>query len=244
MASIVMEFIAIIGFAITFAKYDSIVMYAGIKMLRMIRIGFGAGMGLFGITTAVGFINNVRYENEQLRLEAERQLAIEEHTEYEIKRNAMLSVENHKLDPEFVSRCLAEQGDIKWQKFYKTIRLCVKQFEQMDDYQARFSKLLTSNGANALNDTEDVIDQVEQYMCKNARTVINFMMVADYDAEGDVEQKLDMCYQENEKLLAQTKDFIYAMTEVLNSQGGQSDTRLMETYKETLLSTIHKESML
>ena len=45
-------------------------------------------------------------------------------------------------------------------------------------------------------------------------------------------------------LLNQTRDFIYAMADFLNDQGGKADTRLLESYKDTLLSTIHKDSVL
>ena len=62
--------------------------------------------------------------------------------------------------------------------------------------------------------------------------------------EEEVSGKWQGCYEENQNLLGQTKDFIYAMTDFLNSQSGEADTRLLETYKDTLLKTIRKESVL
>ena len=102
-------------------------------------------------------------------------------------------------------------------------------------------KLLDDNGAEALKDTGEILDQVEQYLCRNVRSALNFMAVADDDAGDKVKEKLESCREENKKLLEQTRDFVYAMAEFLNKQGEKTDTRLLESYRTTLLSTIKED---
>ena len=67
------------------------------------------------------------------------------------------------------------------------------------------------------------------------------MAVADDDAGDKVKEKLESCREENKKLLEQTRDFVYAMAEFLNKQGEKTDTRLLESYRTTLLSTIKED---
>ena len=103
---------------------------------------------------------------------------------------------------------------------------------------AFISSFLIYKAADALNDTEDVLNQVEQYLCRNVRSVLNFMGVAD-DADVDkVRVKLNGCREENKKLLDQTRDFVYAMADFINDQGGKTDLRLLETYRSAIISSL------
>jgi len=236
--------LALIGLLAVIGSKDSIIMYHGIRMFRTLKLlacSFCVGSGLATTGSTILYIRNVR---RQMQLEAQDLQVIDEQKQIEAQRQARLSV-SKDIDPQDLRRELSEQMT-SWNGFDEMIDQCIAQFDKMDSYQERFHKLLTDNGANTLSDTEDVVNQVEQYMCRNVRSVVNFMMVADADESGksSLDTKLTNCITENQKLLDQTRDFIYAMTEFLNDQAGTADTRLLESYKDTLLKTIRKESVL
>lgn len=243
-ASLVTTILFLLGRVVILFSQDKIIMYYGIQFLKGLKIAFVFLLGASSLTFIGSTASYIIKKKQYMALEEKRysQRLLEEREE---ENASSLSV-NGKLNPKFIRDSLRKLKEGKYS--YLSIELddCIHQFEQMDSYQERYSNLLKSNGANSLSDTEDVIDQVEQYMCKNARNIINFMNVADEDTEtaSKVVEQLYKCQEENESLLKQTKDFIYAMTEFLNNQGGENDTRILETYKTTILSTIRKESAL
>ncbi len=233
----------LIGGLACFMGKDALIMYYGIKFFKRIRLGAFIAAGLSGGLTVYSGVHNAKLKEYELKTLALEERNKEMIIEDQMKKSAVLSVDN-KIDPVYIHDSLNEATLGRWYLFKELLESCVAQFEQMDSYQDRFSKLLASNGAKALSDTEDVIDSVEQYMCKNARSVINFMNVADEDAADQVKEKLENCLQENTGLLTKTRDFIYAMTDFLNDQGGKADTRLLESYKDTLIKTMNREKVL
>ncbi len=115
---------------------------------------------------------------------------------------------------------------------------------QMDDYQLRLKNLLDSNGADALRDTEEVLDRVEQHICRNVRKLLNIMTVSSPNTKNDldvVELTAKNCAEDNNKLLKTTKEFIVAVTEFLNSQGDSgSGINEIEVYKKALTTQIEE----
>lgn len=230
---------AVAGTIVCFVSKDSFVMYNGIRAFRILsRVLIGACVGT-GAGTAISAIAFVKDHQNRLNEIVVEQQAIEERQRLLEETKAGLSVSG-RIDPAYIREALMNETGGKWQCFREQIDSCISQFEQMDSYQERFARLLENNGAKTLRDTENVIDEVEQYMCKNARSVINFMSVADEDASDKVRQKIEDCREENSSLLQQTRDFIYAMTDFLNNQGEKADTRLLESYRETLLSSVNR----
>ena len=232
----------IAGTLICFVNKDNFIMYYGIRSYRTISsllIGCSS-VGMVG-TLSIGAVTMVK-NRQRLNEIVINQQALEEKQRALEEKSAGLSIKR-EIDPDYIVKCLKEQKAV-WNGLGSDLDECIGQFDQMNEYQARFSKLLKDNEAKTLSDTEDVLEQVEQYMCKNARNVINFMNVADDDAFEQIKERLNTCRQENQNLLNQTRDFIYAMADFLNDQGGKADTRLLESYKDTLLSTIHKDSVL
>ena len=223
-----------------FLNYDEVVMYDGIRHFRLVRNILGIGCGACFAATVIYYIARIAGIKRILERQALADHEMEA-AQYSARRQrAKLSVDG-QMDATAVRALLEDQTKGKWAFLYESIYGCVEQMEQMDSYQARLDKLLDDNGAEALRDTGEILDQVEQYLCRNVRSALNFMAVADDDAKDKVKEKLDSCKSENKKLLEQTRDFVYAMAEFLNKQGEQTDTRLLESYRTTLLSTIKED---
>ena len=219
---------------------DTLILYYGIRLWRVVQIGLLAGAGAFAVG-GVLFLGAAAKGRRQGRLQEEKQQLIEEEgRREERRRSARLSVEG-EMDARTVKELLIHEAKGRWESQSARIFDCVEQMEQMDSYQDRLARLIRDNGAESLSDTEEMLDQVEQYLCRNVRSVLNFMAVADDDAREQVGERLTECREQNRSLLSQTRDFLYALAEFLNKQGGQTDTRLLNTYRETILKTIGGE---
>ena len=106
-------------------------------------------------------------------------------------------------------------------------------------------RLLENNGVTSLSDTQEVLDKVEQYLCKEVRKVINLINVSDEESIEDAERinaQLRQCYKECQVQLDQVKDFLFTMAEFLNRQGSDDTTpETLEMYKKCILESIEKE---
>ena len=152
---------------------------------------------------------------------------------------------NGRLTDVKVRELLKENASGKWRALQDAIGGLAAQMCQMDSYQERLANLLTSNQASTLGDTEEVLDQVEQYICRNIRKVLNYMTVYDPASQEDaaaLEKLIEECRDANQEQLTQTKEFVFALTEFLNRQGDSSqDTYSLELYKKLILDSIKED---
>ena len=221
-----------------FAAKDSVVIYLGIRMFRVLQFALiAAGIVSVG-GAAVSSIVTVTKLKDELENSRREQLALEE---IHKRQTARLSVDG-KLDNATMRRLLQQKQSDGWGLLATPIEACTGQLVSMDDYQERLAKLLAANGADTLYDTEDVLDQAEQGMCRNVRKVINYMEVSDGSLQEDVEMlrgKLDICINQNREILKQSQEFVFALTEYLNRQGdSKEDISMLELYKKTILESI------
>ena len=114
--------------------------------------------------------------------------------------------------------------------------------ERMDEYQSKLKSLLDTNGAEALRDTEDILTNAEQHICRNIRKLLNIMTVSSSGNEEDVSLVISTaqkCGADNNALLGTTKEFMVAVTQLLNAQGDDSSgIRELEAYKKAIASQI------
>lgn len=119
------------------------------------------------------------------------------------------------------------------------------QLKTMDIYQEKLENLLRNNGAESLDDAKDILDEVEQSLCKAIRKVINYIEVSDGNSKEDLtllSRELDSCQKTCENLLEQVKDFLFALADFLNRQGeDKSVSEIMETYRQCILRTIESK---
>lgn len=138
---------------------------------------------------------------------------------------------------------LKDNANGEWSILSSEINKCIKQMEDMDEEQERLHVLLKTNDVDILSDTEDILERVEQCMCKNTRKIINYMSVYHNDTEdvNQMKDKLSICYRNNGNLLKEVHEFLLMLTEFLNSQDENYDDTMLLTYKETLISMTRKE---
>ena len=170
--------------------------------------------------------------------------AEEQRTE-KIPQTADLSVRSG-LDAEKIQELLQEKLEGEWGIYKNEIGSCLDQMKTMDRYQNKLNRLLKENGADTLNDTEEILERVEQYLCKNVRKVLNYMNVADTNDVSDqemIQNKLKNCEEANSVQLDQTQQFLFALTEFLNRQGDEdTGTDMLEMYRQTILDSLNPEN--
>ena len=156
----------------------------------------------------------------------------------------ILSV-SKKMDSMKIRDLLLSEASGKWSGLTPELMQIKKQLDQMDEHQETLAKLLKENGATSLANTEDMLNDTEQYLCKNVRKVLNYMSVADEEVPQDVQlvrQKLLQCKEDGDTLLNQVQQFLFSLAEFLNTQGSDDNSmEMLDLYRSTILSSIEEK---
>ena len=232
-------FLVIVGIGILMLvlSKDSVVISIGIRSYRGLYQGGLIAEVALVILFLILSLRDARKKNAAKKEEREQSADRQ-------KLEADLPV-NGRLTDVKVRELLKENDSGKWRALQDAIGGLAAQMCQMDSYQERLANLLTSNQASTLGDTEEVLDQVEQYICRNIRKVLNYMTVYDPASQEDaaaLEKLIEECRDANQEQLTQTKEFVFALTEFLNRQGDSSqDTYSLELYKKLILDSIKED---
>lgn len=234
LALLVLGILAIAGVVM---MKDSLIIQLGVVRYRNIRTAVflvSDAVSIVSLLTILGLYRKGRRESAARAAEAEEKLRAS-------KPVAELSVHS-RMDAQKIQDLLQENMDGEWKVCGEEIGVCLSQMQAMDRYQDRLRRLLDKNGADALHDTEDILDQVEQFICKNVRKVLNYMDVADSEDPSDremIQGRLQSCQETNAAQLEQTQKFLYALTEFLNRQGdGDTGADMLEMYRQTILDSL------
>lgn len=227
---------------------DNLIIRLGIRLYRQLFFIVLIAGGLIVIALLVYFLLNWKQYQTQKRTQdeetARHQAALEEEALEKERHREILSV-SKKMDAMRLKELLATYETQTWSMLAQPIAKIRMQLDIMDEYQDKLVHLLETNGADSLSNTNEVLDQVEQYLCKNVRKVLNYMDVADEDSEKDVEQvklRLNACHEEGQKQLQQVQEFLFALAEFLNKQGDDDNSMdLLNIYKSTILSSIQED---
>ena len=193
---------------------------------------------LIGIIAITAILFIVMMIKEKSKEKSEKEFLIEEEEKSNISSKKTLR--NSQL-----RTILKDNANGEWRVLSSDINKCIKQMEDMDEEQERLHTLLKTNDVDILSDTEDILERVEQCMCKNSRKIINYMSVYhnDTDDVNAMKDKLNICYKNNGNLLKEVHEFLLMLTEFLNSQDENYDDTMLLTYKETLISMTRKEEL-
>lgn len=225
-----------------------IVINHGIRFYRSLRNTVFSISALLSLAVAALYIADAvkqrkwqaAKDEEAAKAEVRRQEALQERE----KHKKVLSV-SKKMDSEKIRGLLTEYAAQKWKALAQPLLQLKLQLDMMDEHQEKLAHLLDVNGADALANTEDILDRVEQYLCKNVRKVLNYLDVADDEKEQDVrlvQEKLAACHEDGQKQLQQVQEFLFALAEFLNKQGEDDNSmEMLDIYKSTILSSIEEE---
>ena len=229
---------------------DFIIMDYGIRQARRVQTILLVLVVILGISLFVHIILRMtRAKAIQRRMAQEnvlRQEAVIRSREELARQKAKLSVDD-KLSKEYLRDQLVRHYQGSWGTHQNThlkpklVDIC-HQLDEMDLYQLKLDHLLTNNGMDTLNDARDTLEQVEQYLLRNARKLVNCMDVYDPTSSDEVERldtNLDIILSDNAKQLKNVKEFLFAMTDYINRQGeDDSDIQKLNIYKTAIINSM------
>ena len=216
-----------------------IVFYRGIR--RMVLIVGVILIVLLAILFLRSFIRAAAQSRRDAKEEAKRRAAEDERISEEKRSSEPLSMKKN-MDSVRLRQILDDYSNGDWRNLAGEMRQIHIQLDLMDEQQEKLSRLLKNNGADALSNTEEILDQVEQHMCQSVRKVINYMDVASPERQEDVKkvlEKLYACHADNQTQLQQVQEFLFALADFLNTQGDNDNSaQMLELYKSTILDSI------
>ena len=235
------------GMAVLTACKDAIVIRNSILFYRRLRnavMMIGIPLSVIALILLGWELIRPMFRKKKQMEETARRMADEEEAQrMQAQEKKVLSV-SKKIDSQRIQALLAQYSAGEWRAQAQSLQRLRIQLEMMDEQQERLAHLLENNGAETLSNTQEVLDRVEQYLCKSVRKVINYMDVADPDRADDVrrvEEKAAACYAEGQKQLQQVQEFLFTMADFLNSQGDDDNSiQLLELYKNTILDSIQE----
>lgn len=160
----------------------------------------------------------------------------------EQKKTAPTLSVHGELDPEEIRQFLLEQSQGEWHMYRGNLSRCIGIMDQMQECRERLDTLLEMNGAETLRDTRDVLRQVQQYICRNMRKIINYLYAVDVDnpdTEPGVRQRFADCIADSTQKVDKVNEFIISLSDFLNTQGEDSSSLdMLDIYKGTILESI------
>ena len=235
----------IIAMAVLGMSRDSIVIANGIRFYRNIRkliliIGciLSAAIIILYIIDSV-FVLRARKNFNEAQAAVKAQEEANLFKEKQQKENLSVSRE---MDSARLRQILNSYSAGQWSSLSGQLRQLCIQLDMMDEQQAKLSHLIENNGADALSNTEDLLNKVEQYMCRSVRKVINYMDVANASDAADasrVQEKIYECHTDLQQQIQQVQEFLFAFADFLNTQGDDdSSLQMLDMYKTTILESI------
>ena len=221
----------------------------GILSFRTLRIVAAvlAGMGVLGaiIYIIVKAVKARREQNEKKRTEQQiEELKLAKERE-ERNAKAKLNVREPLKDTVICDRLKSWLNEDWGRLTAAGIPGCINdilgQMDEMNGYQAKLSRLLTNNGADYLEDTNSVLESVEQCILRKVRKVLNCFVVYDATRTEDIEKMralLGDTRASNAAQLENVKEFLFAITDFLNKQGDDNTgMEKLAVYKKTILES-------
>ncbi len=227
-------------------RMHAIVIRFGIRFYRSLRNAVCAVGGVASLVVillyALDFMGQKKWRDARDEEIARDEVIRREILEETERHREVLSV-SRKMDSKRIRGLLTDYAAEKWSALSQPLLQLKLQLDIMDEHQDKLSHLLDINGADALANTEDILDRVEQYLCKNVRKVLNYLDVADPVKDvGLVRDKLAECHEEGNKQLTQVQEFLFALADFLNRQGEDDNSmELLDIYKSTILSSIEDD---
>lgn len=189
----------------------------GFRTLRGLTLG---GAGLCAVLTAIsGWLSAAGKKRKALRSAQEKQ--------QEEQAKATLSYRDGRLDEAAVRDMIVQcfrgysGGGAAYSDGAAQFRRYLEQMDEMNTCQARLHTLLELNGASDLNQTEEMLDALEQNLFMNLRKAINWVNTVN-SQEGmppEIADRLRRIEDGNGALLKTAQELLTQLTDYINHQG-------------------------
>ncbi|MFV0485321.1 MAG: hypothetical protein ACK5MU_03825 [Candidatus Saccharimonadales bacterium] len=236
--------LGIVALVIVKTAETAIVIGLGIRVFSILSIVPYIAVAAGIVATGVGIIPTVRARlaksAEDRRIEQEKMA----------ESKSTLSYSAKTYDPADIRRMLIK---LKEQRpdLASEIDKCESQMDSMDHRQERLKNLLDLNEADYLRNTEELLNEVEQFICKNFRKVINRGIVSEMDDDavfaGDEKysthvELIQAVLKSNQVELDNIKKFLADLADLISEQNDNSQTTL-EAWMKVIRDSLKKEEI-
>lgn len=235
--SFVMTVLAILLELLLFLLKDTIIINIGISMYRTVGYAIHA-LFVILIVSAIAFALRNRKDAE---IKASLLAQQERDKEAEKDKASYLSVKK-ELDSAELQYLLNKRNRPEEPPFVQRLyATSLHQMKLMDSYQEKLNNLIVANGADGLADSKNILDQCEQYICKNVRKIMNKAELSFSDTGMD-DPEYDQILEANEKILHKVDDLLHSIVDFLNSQGeSDNEIAMLDMYKNTIQDILHEK---
>ncbi|MDR1603214.1 MAG: hypothetical protein LBS10_00210 [Gracilibacteraceae bacterium] len=229
---------------LTSVAKSTIIIQMGIRAFSALAVFPFLSIGAGIIALAVGFVPAIK-----ARLAA-RAKSRREAVEKRVESRPTLSYSAGAYDPTDIRRRLRRLGEQR-PDLAGVLARCEAQMDAMDRRQAKLKDLLDLNEAEYLRATEGLLDEVEQFICKNFRKIINRGIVSDLEDDDvfarDEKYSTDLELIEavlvgNQTELDNTKKFLADLADLVSEQNDNSETTL-QAWMQVIRDSLKKEEI-
>lgn len=228
--SFVMTVLAILSELLLFLLKDTIIINIGISMYRTVGYAIHA-LFVILIVSAIAFALRNRKDAE---IKASLLAQQERDKEAEKDKASYLSVKK-ELDPAELQYLLNKRNRPEEPPFVQRLyATSLHQMKLMDSYQEKLNNLIVANGADGLADSKNILDQCEQYICRNVRKIMNKAELSFSDTGMD-DPEYEQILQANENVLDKVNELMHSIVDFLNNQGDSTnEITMLDMYKSTI----------
>lgn len=234
---IILFLLAAVAEAVYLAMRDMLIINFGISIYRL--LGYVIyGVFAFAVLTLI-LAGIKKKKDREIRQSLLKQK--EEYTAKKKEKESYLSVKK-ELDPSEIQYLLNKRNREGEPSFVRQIYgNALHQMQMMDSYQEKLNNLIVANGADGLADSKNILDQCEQYICKNVRKIMNKAELT-FSETGIDDPEYRSILDENEKILNKVDDLLHSIVDFLNSQGeSDNEIAMLDMYKNTIQDILHEK---
>ena len=215
--------LALVGCLLVWTNETQIIIDRGVQGFRALQwLSGGIAALVFVCWLGVWALRSLRHQK-AMRRDAQKSRRVQ-------ADRAVLSYRDGRLDEasmrEMIVGCFrvynagssgAAAGNAEAAQF----REYLSQMDTMNAYQARLHTLLELNGASDLNQTEGMLDALEQNLFMNLRQAINWTNTVNPKERmpEEISRKLKQIETKNGELLGTAKELLTQLTDYINHQG-------------------------
>ena len=234
---IILFLLTAVAEAVYLAMRDMLIINFGISIYRL--LGYVIyGVFAFAVLTLI-LAGIKKKKDREIRQSLLKQK--EEYTAKKKEKESYLSVKK-ELDPSEIQYLLNKRNREGEPSFVRQIYgNALHQMQMMDSYQEKLNNPIVANGADGLADSKNILDQCEQYICKNVRKIMNKAELT-FSETGIDDPEYRSILDENEKILNKVDDLLHSIVDFLNSQGeSDNEIAMLDMYKNTIQDILHEK---
>ncbi|MCL2323396.1 MAG: hypothetical protein FWC47_14990 [Oscillospiraceae bacterium] len=124
----------------------------------------------------------------------------------------------------------------------KEIDNCLLQLNKMDQRQERLKEIIKLNSADYMDDSIGLLDEAEQFICKNMIRVINLSLASEDEPLDDptYKKQVQSVLEANDKVLETCKNLLIDVANYISdkSQGQPINLTRLESWRQTVHDSI------